>query len=226
MIDEQGIEIKIVVEGHLYEENDKLREVIKAAQEVLVKHIPPDGITGEEAISRLVGILDNQDLFKLLNENTNKDSLNIELERLELKDGDILIVKYSDAMTQADLVDFTGRLIESSAAQGKKDIQIVLVAGDMDIKAVDEKDMNEAGWFRMPKGKEREVVNYYYRCPEDKFEWESEHSVSACPKCDAINKSIYHDQKENGMKPPIPRVILLEGQKELKGDSLYSRRQA
>jgi Zn finger protein HypA/HybF involved in hydrogenase expression len=184
-----------------------------------------------------------------------KGSLNIELEKLELKDGDIVIVKYSDAMSQADLVDFTKSLIESPVAQGKKDIQMVLVAGDMDIKAVDENAMNEAGWFKLPKDRlvlhigdlsEAEVeklkkvyhgsfkglvavealTNYYYRCPEDQFEWKSEHSVSACPKCNGINKSIYNDRKKNGGNPPVPRVILLEGQTELKGDSLYSRRQA
>ena len=76
---------------------------------------------------------------------SDKDNIGIELEKLELKDGDILIVKYSDVMSQVDLVDFTERLIKSPAAQGKKDIQIVFIAGDMDIKAVDEKDMNEAG---------------------------------------------------------------------------------
>ena len=157
MLEGKDRETKTVVEAHLYEENDKLREVIKAAQEMLAKHMPSDGITGEEAISGLLGILDNQDLFELLNENTNKDSLNIELEKLELKDGDILIVKYSDAMSSVDLVDFTERLIKSPAAQGKKDIQIVLVAGDMDIKSVDEKAMSEAGWFKLPCEKENGV---------------------------------------------------------------------
>ena len=187
----------------------ELRRVWKGAGKKISADSLTKGPYGPPPLSRLNKIFE--------------DSLNIELEKLELKDGDILIVKYSDAMTQADLVGFTERLIKSPAAQGKKDLQMILVAGDMDIKSVDEKDMNEAGWFKMPKGKE--VVNYYYRCPEDQFEWESEHSVSACPKCNAINKSIYHDREKSGMNPPVPMVILLEGQKELKGDSLYSRRQ-
>ena len=110
-----------------------------------------------------------------------RDSLNIELEKLELKDGDILIVKYSDAMSSVDLVDFTERLIKSPAAQGKKDIQIVLVAGDMDIKAVDEKAMNEAGWFSLPCEKEKGVGgladNGLYKALDRLYErgWQDKH---------------------------------------------------
>ena len=38
MIDEEGRETKTVVEAHLYQENDKLREVIKILQKIISKH--------------------------------------------------------------------------------------------------------------------------------------------------------------------------------------------
>ena len=135
---------------------------------------------------------------------TLKDLPNIELEKLELKDGNILIIKSKKeaGATAEDLAHFAYRLKDSSALKNKefhvisidKDIDIKIIAakeddvllvrtsdmsaedkmnfvrsmkespaylnrqlphiafldGDKDIKELDEKTLNEAGWYRLP----------------------------------------------------------------------------
>ena len=67
MTNKKDIETKTVVEAHLYQQQDKLREAIVAAQKVLTEYIVPDSqLSEKETISKLLGILDNEKLVKLI----------------------------------------------------------------------------------------------------------------------------------------------------------------
>ena len=67
MANKKDIETKTVVEAHLYQQQDKLKEAIVAAQKVLAEYIVPDSqLSEEETISKLLGILDNEKLVKLI----------------------------------------------------------------------------------------------------------------------------------------------------------------
>ena len=67
---------------------------------------------------------------------------------------------------------------------------------------------------------------YYYRCPECKHEWQENKGLSECPKCLEETLKNIKDQKSRGAERPPRRPILFNGQRELKHDSLYVRRQA
>lgn len=149
-MDDKEMETKTVVEAHLYTENAKLRDAIKAAQGILMKRLVPGGITSEEAISDLLGVLDNQDLFNTLRGDTAKGHLEFELEKLEVKDGGIVLVKYpSSSMSAVDCHRFATALNLSLSYQNAKNVNIIFIEGETDIKTLSESDMNRAGWLRV-----------------------------------------------------------------------------
>lgn len=49
-----------------YEQISQLKQTVRAAQETIIEYIVPDGITAEEAISKLIGLLDNPEVVKLM----------------------------------------------------------------------------------------------------------------------------------------------------------------
>ncbi len=67
---------------------------------------------------------------------------------------------------------------------------------------------------------------YYYRCPECKHEWQENKDLSECPECLKKTLRLIEEQKTKGIQCPPRRLILFDGQRELKRDSLYFRRQA
>lgn len=80
-----------------------------------------------------------------------KDKLDTELEKLALKDGDIVLVRdVLSCMSAADCCQFAEGLKLNPTFQSKKDVQIIFIGGDADIESVSESDMNQAGWFRLP----------------------------------------------------------------------------
>lgn len=69
MIDEQNRETKTIVEAHLYEQQDKLKEAIVASQKILSEYLTPDsGVNEQKTISLLLDILDDSNLVKLIKE--------------------------------------------------------------------------------------------------------------------------------------------------------------
>jgi len=69
MINKQDRETKTIVEAHLYEQQDKLKEAIVASQKILSEYLIPDsGVSKQETISLLLGVLDDSSLVKLVKE--------------------------------------------------------------------------------------------------------------------------------------------------------------
>ena len=70
------------------------------------------------------------------------------------------------------------------------------------------------------------LPDYYYRCPECKHEWQENKDLSECPRCLEETLQSIKEQKARGVERPPRRPILFDGQRELKYDSRYMRRQA
>ena len=65
------IDARTIVEKHLYIRQKKLSGVIRRAQEAMARHILSSmrgGIDDKAALNELYGILDNEELFELMNE--------------------------------------------------------------------------------------------------------------------------------------------------------------
>ncbi|MCK5607533.1 hypothetical protein KAR91_36960 [Candidatus Pacearchaeota archaeon] len=159
LVDDKEKETKTVVEANIpYKDIDRLKEAIMASQKVLAKHLELGGITAEEAISSLLGILDNKYFNNVLhgiihNPNDN-DKPDVELEKLALKDGDIVLVRYSSSdMSAYDCCRFIEALKLSRAFQNAKDASIIFIEGETDIKTLSEDNMNKAGWFKRGEGR-------------------------------------------------------------------------
>lgn len=56
-------------ETHLRNRQDELTEVVRKSQSVLARHIQPDStLSDSDALSELYGILDNKELYRLMEE--------------------------------------------------------------------------------------------------------------------------------------------------------------
>ena len=130
----------------------------------------------------------------------------IELEKLELKDGDILLAKYPYDMSPADRSAFAHSLINSPEWQNRKDAQCIFIEKDADIKALPEEEMNKAGWFRMSyvtPTKElpaEDIKRFIAECEKNHAVMLDEMEVETCQTTNPIEhfniESI--DQKHNG----------------------------
>lgn len=49
-----------------YDQVSQLRQTVISAQEAILEYIVPDGITAEEAISKLILLLDNPETIEIL----------------------------------------------------------------------------------------------------------------------------------------------------------------
>jgi len=76
------------------------------------------------------------------------EQIKVDIQKLELQDGDMLLVKCEDKYPPHKLA----RLLNIIKGQAKvalgKDV-IVIIAPGMDIQKVDERIMNVQGWYRM-----------------------------------------------------------------------------
>ncbi len=49
-----------------YDQISQLKQTVRAAQETIIEYIIPNGVTAEETISKLIGLLDNPEVVELM----------------------------------------------------------------------------------------------------------------------------------------------------------------
>jgi len=81
------------------------------------------------------------------------------MEVLELKDGALLIKVSAKDMNNASFQQFAGLLRKVMDGKGFEAVPIIVANKDMDISALSEKMMYEAGWFGIEKLKKIFVAN-------------------------------------------------------------------
>jgi hypothetical protein len=84
--------------------------------------------------------------------------LNIELMKLDLKEGDTLILKLTTNPNSDSLRTLVSQLRKLSIITANK-INIFIVPKDATIEGLDEKEMNENGWYR--RGDARRLLRPY-----------------------------------------------------------------
>jgi hypothetical protein len=87
---------------------------------------------------------------------TEKETL-AELRKLELKNGDVLLL-HMRGITNDDLVKSVAFVYQEFNRAGLDKVGFLLCKDNVNIEALDEKQLNEAGWYK----KETENRGYKY----------------------------------------------------------------
>ena len=75
--------------------------------------------------------------------------LRYEIEKLELKPGDILLVKAAGSHTPESLADVTLAMRAKFEQRGMDNLIVVVNREEFNIRVVDEAEMNQYGWFKL-----------------------------------------------------------------------------